>query len=89
MRTSIAASGKTADRRTATLRQMTVDQLLGLGTHRVAYLRAGTYHDEKLFVLYGADRVPWRQSMTSRPQWRSPASAVSNSSQCTEQRCRH
>ena len=58
MRHSIAASGKSADRRTAALRQMTADQLLGLGTYRVAYLRAGTYDGERLFVLYGADGVP-------------------------------
>ena len=58
MRPSIAASGKIADRRTAALRQMTVDQLLGLGTHRVAYLRAGTRKGERLVVLYGADGAP-------------------------------
>ena len=58
MRPSIAATGKSNDQRTATLRQMTADQLLGLGTHRIAYLRAGTYDGERLFVLYGADGVP-------------------------------
>ena len=37
---------------------MTADQLLGLGTRQVAYLRGGTYDGERLFVLYGADGVP-------------------------------
>jgi len=37
---------------------MTVDQLLGLGAHRFAYLRAGTRKGERLVVLYGADGVP-------------------------------
>ena len=58
MRPSIATSGKTADRRTAALRQMTVDQLLGLGAHRVAYMRTRICKGERLVVLYGADGVP-------------------------------
>jgi len=37
---------------------MTAEQLLGLGTHQVVYLRAGTCDGERLFVLYGADGMP-------------------------------
>ena len=58
MRPSITAYGKGADRRTASLRQMTVDQLLDLGTSRVAYLRLGMWDGERLFALIGADGVP-------------------------------
>jgi hypothetical protein len=58
MRPSITAYGKGADRRTASLRQMTVDQLLDLGTSRVAYLRTGMWDGERLFALIGADGVP-------------------------------
>jgi hypothetical protein len=58
MRPSINASRNSADRQTAALRQMTVDQLLHLGTCQVVYLRAGTFDGERLFVLYGADGAP-------------------------------
>ena len=58
MRSSLADSGKSADQRTVTLRQMTAEQLLALGARRVAYLRTGTYEGERLFVLYGADGMP-------------------------------
>jgi hypothetical protein len=58
MRPSINASRNGADRQTAALRQMTVDQLLDLGTCQVVYLRAGTCDGERLFVLYGADGLP-------------------------------
>jgi hypothetical protein len=58
MRPSINASRNGADRQTAALRQMTVDQLLGLGTCQVVYVRAGKCDGERLFVLYGADGVP-------------------------------
>jgi hypothetical protein len=58
MRPSINASRNGADRQTAALRQMTVDQLLDLGTRQVVYLRADTCDGESLFVLYGADGVP-------------------------------
>lgn len=58
MRTSIPASGNAADPRTAVLRQMTADQLRGLGIQEFVYLRAGTCDGERLFVLYGADGVP-------------------------------
>ena len=51
MRPSITAYGNGADRRTATLRQMTADQLLDLGTSRVAYLRSGMWDGERLFAL--------------------------------------
>jgi hypothetical protein len=37
---------------------MSADQLRGLGTHQVAYLRAGTCDGQRLLVLYGADGVP-------------------------------
>ncbi len=42
----------------STLRQMTEEQLLRLGMHRVAYLKSGMCDGEKLFVLYGADGTP-------------------------------
>jgi hypothetical protein len=58
MRPSINASRNGADRQTAALRQMTVEQLLGFGTCQVVYLRAGTCDGKRLFVLYGADGVP-------------------------------
>jgi hypothetical protein len=58
MRSSLADSGKSADQRTVTLRQMTAEQLLALGVRQVAYLRTGTYEGERLFVLYGADGMP-------------------------------
>jgi hypothetical protein len=58
MRPSITASGNGADGQAAALRQMTADQLRGLGTHQVAYLRAGMCDGERLLVLYGADGVP-------------------------------
>ena len=58
MRPSINGSRNGADQQTAALRQMTVDQLLGLGTCQVVYLRAGTCDGRRLFVLYGADGVP-------------------------------
>jgi hypothetical protein len=59
MRPSINASRNGADRQTATLRQMTVDQLLDLGTSRVVYLRSGMWDSERLFTLFGANGVPW------------------------------
>jgi len=58
MRPSVIASGNGADRRTAALRQMTAEQLLGLGTHHVVYLRSGTCNGERLLVLYRADGLP-------------------------------
>jgi hypothetical protein len=58
MRPSITASGNGADRRTAALRQMTVDQLLDLGTRQVVYLKTCIRDGERLFVLYGADGEP-------------------------------
>lgn len=58
MRPSINASRNGADRQTAALRHMTVDQLLDLGRARWVYLRGGTCDGERLFVLYGADGVP-------------------------------
>ena len=58
MRPGLNASRNGADKQTAALRQMTVGQLRGLGTCRVAYLRSGTCDGERLFVLYGADGVP-------------------------------
>ena len=58
MRPGLNASRNGADKQTAALREMTVDQLRGLGTCRVAYLRSGTCDGERLFVLYGANGVP-------------------------------
>jgi hypothetical protein len=52
------ASRNGADKQTAALRQMTVDQLRDLGKCQVAYLRVGTCGGERLFVLYGADGMP-------------------------------
>ncbi|PPQ33743.1 hypothetical protein [Rhodopila globiformis] len=48
----------TADDRVAALRQMTAEQLLQLGAHRVAYLKGRQHDGEFLFVLYGADGLP-------------------------------
>ena len=47
---------ESSDQLITALRQMTVEQLLQLGTRRVVYLKAGT-HDGELdpFALYGAD----------------------------------
>jgi hypothetical protein len=42
----------------STLRQMTAEQLLHLGTRQIAYLRAGMCDGELLFVLHGADGMP-------------------------------
>jgi hypothetical protein len=42
----------------STLRRMTTEQLLHLGTRQIAYLRAGLCDGELLFVLYGADGMP-------------------------------
>ena len=58
MRPSLAASGNSFDRRSAALRQIPAEQLLGLGMHQVVYLRAGMPDGGRLFVLYGADGVP-------------------------------
>jgi hypothetical protein len=58
MRPGLNASGNGANKQTAALRRMTVDQLRDLGTCQVAYLRAGTCDGERLFVLYGADGMP-------------------------------
>ena len=88
MRPSIAATGKSNDQRTATLRQMTADQLLGLGTHRIAYLRAVRMMAKGSSCSMERTECLWRRSMTSIPQWSSPPSVVSISSQCTELRCR-
>jgi hypothetical protein len=48
----------TAEDRIAALRQMTVEQLLQLGAHRVAYLKGRQHDGEFVFVLYGADGLP-------------------------------
>lgn len=58
MRPSNTASGIAADRRAAALRHMTANELRGLGTHQVVYLRAGRCEGQWLVVLYGADGVP-------------------------------
>ena len=58
MRPGLNASRNGADKQTAALRRMTVDQLRDLGTCQVAYLRSGTCDGERLFVLYGADGMP-------------------------------
>ena len=54
-------SGKTtivADQKAAAPRQMSVEQLLQLGTRQVAYLKCGMWNGEILFVVYGADGTP-------------------------------
>ena len=48
----------TIEERVTALRQMTAEQLLHLGTHRVAYLKGRQHDGEFLFVLYGADGSP-------------------------------
>lgn len=57
MRSFITASGRSANW-LAGVRQMTADQLSGLGTHHFVYLRTGTYDGERIFVLHGADGRP-------------------------------
>ena len=44
--------------RAATLRQMTAEQLLHLGTRQVVYLKVGLHDGELAFMLYGADGNP-------------------------------
>jgi hypothetical protein len=46
---------KSSDQLITALRQMTVEQLLQLGTRQVVYLKAGMHDGEMAFVLYGAD----------------------------------
>jgi hypothetical protein len=58
MRRSISASGNGADPQAAALRQMTADQLRGLGAHQVVYLRAGMGNGTRPLVLYAADGEP-------------------------------
>ena len=59
MRPSINASRNGADQQTAALRQMTVDQLLGLRDRpRWSTCEPFRCDGERLFVLYGADGVP-------------------------------
>ena len=58
MRPSNTASGVAADPRVAALRHITADELRGLGTHQVVYLRAGKREGEWVVALYGADGVP-------------------------------
>ena len=55
MRPSINASRNGADRQTAALRHMTVDQLLDLGRARWVYLRGGTCDGER--ALWGRRRA--------------------------------
>ncbi len=43
------------DMRTAAPREMSVEQLLHLGTRQVVYLKSGMLDGERIFVLYGAD----------------------------------
>lgn len=43
---------------TRTLRQMTAEQLLELGTRQVVYLKADTRDGEHGFMIYGADGTP-------------------------------
>ena len=46
------------DSRATTLRQMTPEQLLHLGTRQVVYLRSGVCDGELAFMLHGADGAP-------------------------------
>jgi hypothetical protein len=46
------------DSRITALRQMTLEQLLHLGTRQVVYLRSGMCDGEPAFVLHGADGAP-------------------------------
>jgi hypothetical protein len=43
----------------ATLREMTAEQLLYFGQHRVVYLKAAMRGGELLFMLFGADGTPY------------------------------
>ena len=58
----LGESGETmidaADQKTAALRQMSVEQLLHLGTRQVAYLKSGIRNGELLFMVYRADGTP-------------------------------
>jgi hypothetical protein len=45
-------------RRIAALRQMTAEQLLHVGIHKVVYLKGGLCDGERLFILYGANGSP-------------------------------
>jgi hypothetical protein len=45
-------AGDNSDRRAA---EMSVEQLLHLGTHQVVYLKSGMLDGERVFVLSGAD----------------------------------
>jgi hypothetical protein len=58
----LGESGETmidaADQKTAALRQMSVKQLLHLGTRQVAYLKSGMRNGELLFMVYRADGTP-------------------------------
>src|SRR5690242_139794 len=52
MRPSNTASGVAADPRVAALRHITADELRGLGTHQIVYLRAGKREGEWVVALY-------------------------------------
>jgi hypothetical protein len=56
------------------LRQMTVEQLLQLGTRQVVYLKAGMHDGEMAFVLYGADGTSLMAFDSTRRIW-SPRTA--------------
>ena len=49
---------ESSDQLITALRQMTVEQLLQLGTRQVVYLKAGMHDGEMAFVLYRADGIP-------------------------------
>jgi hypothetical protein len=49
----------TGDQRIGQLRQMSTEQLRQLGTLQVVYLRSGIRDGELVFVLFGADGVPF------------------------------
>jgi hypothetical protein len=52
--------GKSSDQLITALRQITVEQLLQLGTREVVYLKAGKNEGEMAFLLYGADGASLR-----------------------------
>jgi hypothetical protein len=57
------------DQRTAALRQMTVAQLLHLGTRQVVYLKTSMCVGEQSFVLHDAGGTPLVMVDTQRWRW--------------------
>jgi hypothetical protein len=56
--TNMHPIGEPSDPLITALRQMTVEQLLMLGTRQIVYLKTGMHDGELAFVLHGANGVP-------------------------------